>query len=208
MVPPKTALSPCRNILADERSCSAPSAEFLLELCGENFTAETAEDSQRSQRQTSDIRPLFGIARQVPARPYAGVRKERMNTSFRCWGIEDELCLSILLQHGIVAGDDDGSVRIPIHGKAHAKHRKVHAKDQQRCRQNEEDYREEDAPEAVSQIGRRHGPIISPPETAPGARTGSAGRHLRYVVLKADRSRPTTSRKSRQPPRHAHRPAE
>jgi hypothetical protein len=69
-----------------------------------------------------------------------------MNTDLRCWGIEDELCLTVLLQHGIVAGNDDRTERIPVRGKAQAKDRNIYAESQQCRRQSEQDGCEEDSP--------------------------------------------------------------
>ena len=87
-----------------------------------------------------------------------------MGTGFRCWRIKDELRLAALLRDRVVVGDYNRTIGIPISGQAQAKHSEVDTKGQQRRRQDEEDYREEDSPEAVSQSERlgHEAPIISP----------------------------------------------
>lgn len=73
-----------------------------------------------------------------------------MDAGLRCGRIENELCLSVLLQHRVITGYYNRTVRIPIRGKAQAKYHKIYTEGQQRRGQNEEDDREEDSPEAVS----------------------------------------------------------
>ena len=87
---------------------------------------------------------------QIPARQHAGVGKERAHTSFRRRRIKNELRLAIFLRDRIVAGDHNRTVWIPIRGKAQAEGRKIYAESQQHSRQNEEDNREKDSPQAIS----------------------------------------------------------
>ena len=77
-----------------------------------------------------------------------------MNTGFRPGRIEDELCLAVLLQHRIVAGNHNRAVGIPIRSNANSKYCEIDAEGDQCRRQNEEDNREEDSPEAISQSKR------------------------------------------------------
>ena len=52
--------------------------------------------------QQLDVCPLLRMAAQIPARQPSLVWKHSLDASLRLWRIETELCLSVLLQHGIV----------------------------------------------------------------------------------------------------------
>jgi hypothetical protein len=52
--------------------------------------------------QQLDFCPLLRMSAQIPAWQPSLVRKHSVDASLRLWRIETELCLSVLLQHGIV----------------------------------------------------------------------------------------------------------
>ena len=75
--------------------------------------------------------------------------KQCVDASFRPRRVEDELRFAILLRYGIVVGDHDPAVWIPIRRQTHAKHGRVHAEGKHRRCEDQKHGREKDSPEAI-----------------------------------------------------------
>src|SRR6202521_2408901 len=68
----------------------------------------------RSSTIVLDIRTLIWMPAQIPARQPSRVRKQSTHTSLRLGRIENELRLSVLLQHRIIMIHCHGAIRIPV----------------------------------------------------------------------------------------------
>ena len=103
---------------------------------------------------TLDIRPLLRVPFQVPARLHIGVRKKRIHAGFGRRRVEDELCLAVLLQDGVIMTDDYRSVRIAMGKNSQPEQTQIHDKCQDCETEDKQNGTQEDPPYSISQIER------------------------------------------------------
>src|SRR5579862_2765189 len=68
------------------------------------------------------------MAAEIPARLVSTMRKERMDAGIRLRRVEDELCLTVLLQNGVIVIHGDRSVRVSVGCSPYAENDEVEAK--------------------------------------------------------------------------------
>lgn len=96
-----------------------------------------------------DVRSLLGMPAQIPARLYVFVREHGIHTGFGSGRIENELRLSVLLQHGVVAAHRHRSVWVAVRGYTYPKNTKVHPEAKNSEPQYAKQDGQEDAPQPI-----------------------------------------------------------
>lgn len=86
------------------------------------------------------------------------MRIESVHAGLRRRRIKDELRLSILLQHGVVMTDDNGSVGIPVRSDAEAEQSEVDAKRKDRGAKDADNQAQKDFSKPLPEFrrSRRH----------------------------------------------------
>jgi len=102
-----------------------------------------------------DIRPLFRMPAQIPARQISSVGKQRIDASPRLRRIKKKFGLSILLQHRVVVPHHDRAVGTPVHRHSKPEDRIVRCEGKQTCSCNAEDCRKEYPPQSSFEVLRR-----------------------------------------------------
>ena len=80
------------------------------------------------------------------------MREQSINAGLRRWGIEDELCLPVLLEHSVVVTDHNRSIRVPVGRHSNSKHSEVHAKCQNSYCRSSENRPENNSPDPLPKL--------------------------------------------------------
>lgn len=82
------------------------------------------------------------------------MRIERVHAGLGRRRIKNELCLSILLQHGVVMADYNGTIGIAVRSDTEPEQSKVDSKSQDRGAEDEENQTQKDFPNPLPEFRR------------------------------------------------------
>ena len=78
------------------------------------------------------------MSTEIPARLHARVRIERIDTGLGRGRVENELCLPVLLKHGIIVAHDNRAVGIAVGSNSQSEQAEIDTKCDDRSREEEE----------------------------------------------------------------------
>jgi hypothetical protein len=149
----------------------------------------------------SDIRSLLWMSAQIPAWQPSFVREQRIHTSLYLRRIENEFCLSILLQHGVIVIHRDCTIRVPIRRRPNPKNDVIQTIRQSRRSDYGKNHGDKDSSQPHSQVWSRcrchaarlygiaparfsslgSGPVSLYSPTRPSSRTAAYFRRVRDI---------------------------